>query len=37
MTMKFNDTQMIRLGLGTIALGIVVMLIPWGQIFLWQV
>ena len=37
MTMKFNDTQMIRLGLGTIALGIVVMLFPWGQIFLWQV
>ena len=30
MTMKFNDTQMIRLGLGTIALGIVVMLIPMG-------
>ena len=30
MTMKFNDTQMIRLGLGTIALGIVVMLVPMG-------
>lgn len=28
MTMKFNDTQMIRLGQGLIAVGIVVMLLP---------
>lgn len=33
MTMKFNDTQMIRLGLGIIALGIIVMLLPMGADF----
>ena len=31
LTIKFNDTQMIRLGQSVIALGIAIMLLPFGQ------
>ena len=32
MTMKFTDTQMIRIGMGTICLGIVALFLPFGSV-----